>query len=97
MALDFDKLLEELADMHVFLDVDLSDFPTLAQYSSVPSARNLVFEATDAVARAQSKLGNPLLDRRALQAVAIARKAVKKASGVVTLIRIRDKLRDKLS
>jgi hypothetical protein len=83
--------------MHVFLDVDLSDFPTLAQYSSVPSARNLVFEATDAVARAQSKPENALLERRALQAVAIARKAVKKASGVVTLIRIRDKLRDKLS
>lgn len=95
MAVDFDQLLDELADMHVFLDVDLSDFPTLAHYSSVPSARNLVLEATDAVARAQFR-ADPLLERRALQAVAIARQAVKKASGVVTLIRIRDKLRDKL-
>ena len=97
MAVDFDKLLDELADMHVYLDVDLTDFPTLAQYSSVPSARNLVFEATDAVARAQSKAGDPLLERRAVQAVGIARKAVKKASGVVTLIRIRDRLRDNLT
>ena len=96
MAVDFDKLLDELADMHVYLDVDLSDFPTLAQYSSVPSARNLVFEATDAVARAQSGTSSPLLERRALQAVAIARQAVKKARGVITLIRIRDKLRDNL-
>lgn len=95
MAADFDRLLDELADMHVFLDVDLSGFPTLAQYSSVPSARNLVLEATDAVARAQSR-PDPLLERRAVQAVAIARQAVKKASGVVTLIRIHDKLRDKL-
>lgn len=95
MAADFDRLLDELADMHVYLDVDLSDFPTLAQYSSVPSARNLVFEATDAVARAQAR-PDPLLERRAIQAVAIARQAVKKASGVVNLVRIRDKLRDKL-
>jgi hypothetical protein len=92
---DFDRLLDELADMHVYLDVDLSDFPTLAQYSSVPSARNLVFEATDAVARAQAR-PDPLLERRAVQAVSIARQAVKKASGVVNLVRIRDKLRDKL-
>jgi hypothetical protein len=95
VALDYDALLDELARMHVFLEVDLSDFPTLAQYSSVPSARNLVLEATDAVGRAQSK-PDPLRERRALQAVAIARQAVKKASGVITLIRIRDTLRDRL-
>jgi hypothetical protein len=95
VAVDLDQLLDELAGMHVYLDVDLSDFPTLAQYSSVPSARNLVLEATDAVGRAQAR-PDPLLERRALQAVAIARQAVKKASGVITLIRIRDKLRDKL-
>jgi hypothetical protein len=92
---DFDRLLDELADMHVFLDVDLTDLPILAQYSSVPTARNLVLEATDAVARAQSRQ-DPLLERRALQAVAIARQAVKKAGGVVALVRIRDKIRDKL-
>ena len=96
MAADLDRLLDELADMHVFLDVDLSDFPTLAQYSSVPTARSLVLEATDAVARAQARPGEPLFERRALQAVSIARQAVKKASGVVALIRIRDKIRDKL-
>lgn len=96
MAVDYDRLLEELADMHVFLDVDLSDLATLRQYSSVPRARNLVLEATDAVGRAQSRPG-PLLERRALQAVGLARQAVKKASPVIVLIRIRDKLRDRLS
>lgn len=95
MAVDLDRLLDELADMHVYLDVDLTGFAILAQYSSVSSARNLVLEATDAVARAQAN-PDPLHERRAVQAVAIARRAVKKASGVVTLIRIRDKLRDKL-
>jgi hypothetical protein len=96
VAVDFDRLLEELADMHVFLDVDLSDLAVLRQYSSVPRARNLVLEASDAVGRAQAR-PSPLLERRALQAVALARQAVKKASPVIALIRIRDKLRDKLS
>ena len=96
MDTDFDQLLDQLADMHVFLDVDLSDFPILARYSSVQSARNLVFEATDAVGRAQSAPGDALLEKRAHQAFRYAREAVKKASGVVTLVRIRDKLRDKL-
>lgn len=96
MAVDLDGLLEELAGMHVFLDVDLSDFATLRQYSSVPRAKNLVLEATDAVGRAQ-KRPDPLLERRAVQAVGLARKAVQKASPVIALIRIRDKLRDKLS
>lgn len=96
MAVDYDQLLEELAGMHVFLDVDLSDFAMLRQYSSVPRAQNLVLEAADAVGRAQ-KRPEPLLERRALQAVGIARQAVKKAGPVIALIRIRDKLRDKLS
>jgi hypothetical protein len=95
MPINFDRLLEELADMHVFLDVDLTDFPILAQYSSLPSARNLVFEAADAVARARAKEGDQRLERRALQAIGIARQAVKKASGVVTLVRIHDTLRDR--
>jgi hypothetical protein len=96
VAVDYDQLLEELADMHVFLDVDLSDLAVLRQYSSVPRARTLVLEATDAVGRAQSRPG-PLLERRAVQAVRLARQAVKKAGPVIALIRIRDKLRDKLS
>jgi len=96
MPTDFDQLLGELADMHVFLDVDLSDFRVLEQYSSVPVARNLVLEASDAVSRAQARPGNELFERRALQAMAIAREAVKKARGVVNIVRIRDTLRDKL-
>lgn len=96
MPTDFDQLLGELADMHVFLAVDLSDFHVLEQYSSVPVARNLVLEASDAVARAQARPGNELFERRALQAMAIARQAVKNASGVVNIVRIRDTLRDKL-
>jgi len=96
MPPDLDQLLSELADMHVFLDVDLTDHHTLAQYSSVPVARNLVQEATDAVARAQARPGDEVYARRALQAVAMAKEAVVKARGVVNIIRIRDTLRDKL-
>jgi hypothetical protein len=96
VPLDFDQLLSELADLHVFLDVDLSDFPTLKHHSSVAPARNLVYEATDAVARAQARPDDALLEQRALQAMRYAREAARKSRGVVTLIRIRDKLRDKL-
>lgn len=96
MPPDLDQLLSELADMHVFLDVDLSDQHILSQYSQVPVARNLVNEATDAVARAQARPGDEAYERRARQAVAMARQAVVKARGVVNILRIRDNLRDKL-